>query len=266
MDHHETEADGHAGGSLNGRLVGGEEHDHDEDGGEDHLDEECPALADAQVGGGAIAVRTEADPALRIEGRRVHHGVEQVGAGDGAGQLGHDVGHPLDELHAAGGDEAERHCRVDVRTGDRADGVGERRQHQPEGESGGRHAGRVAEPEELEAERLGGDADRNDDQHQRAEELRGELSDVQLHDGDLLCPWRGKSDTESLAVLPGAGADARCGGPGQGAVGRWSAPRPVCREGSPKWRPSPARPRRAGGWPWRPASCARGRARRRARR
>ena len=62
VDHHQAEADGHAGRTLNGGLVGGEEHDHDEDGGEDDLDEERAPLAHEQVGLLAVAVGAQARP------------------------------------------------------------------------------------------------------------------------------------------------------------------------------------------------------------
>ena len=76
-----------------------------------------------------------------VERRGREHPVEEVGAADGAGELGHHVGEPSAELHAAGRDEAQRHRRVDVAARDGADGVDQGDEHEPEGEGGGHHAG-----------------------------------------------------------------------------------------------------------------------------
>ena len=188
---HQAEADGHAGRALNGGLVRGEQHDHHEDRREDDLDEEGATLAHEQVRLLAVPVGAEALDRLLVERRGGEHPVEEVGPDDPAGELGHDVGHPLLQLHAPRGDEAERDRRVDVAARDRPDGVDEGDEHQAEGQGGGGHSGGVAETEQLEAECLGGNADGDDDQDQRAEELRGELSGLQIHDRDLLCPGEG---------------------------------------------------------------------------
>ena len=189
---HQPEADGHAGGSLNGCLVRGEQDHHDEDGCQDDLNEEGAPLAHEQVRLLAVPVRTESLDRLLVEGRRGEHPVEEVGPGDAARHLGHDVGHALAQLHPPRGDEAERDRRVDVATRDRPDGVDEGDEHEPEGQGGGGHPGRIAQAEELEAEGLGGDADGDGHQYQRAEELHGELPGIQIHDDDLLCPRRGE--------------------------------------------------------------------------
>ena len=91
-----AEADGDARSALNGRLVGGEEHDHHEDRRQHHLDEEGAPLADEQVRLPAVPVGAQADcDRLGVQRRRVHHPVEEVGAGDAAGHLGDHVGDAL---------------------------------------------------------------------------------------------------------------------------------------------------------------------------
>ncbi len=169
------EADGDARRTLDRRLVGGEQDDHDEDGGEHHLDQERAPLADKEMRLLPVAVGTETLGALVVQLRRGEHPIEQVGADDPAGELGHEVRHAFGQLHPSGGNEAERHRGVHVAARDRPDGVDEGHEHQAEGEGGGHDAGGVAQAEELEPERLGGHPDGDYHQDQRAEKFCQEL-------------------------------------------------------------------------------------------
>ena len=168
VHHHQPEADGDARRPLNRGLVRGEEHDQDEHRREHDLDQEGAALADQQVRLLAVPVGPQAHDGLGVQRRRREHPVQEVGAGDAAGELGDPVGRRLGELHAARAEEAERDRGVDVAARDGPDGVDEGDQHQPEGEGGGDDAGGVAQPEEPEPERLGRHPDGDDDQHDGA--------------------------------------------------------------------------------------------------
>ena len=114
---HQAEADGHAGRSLNGGLVRGEQHDHHEDCRQHDLDEEGATLAHEQVRLLAVPVGAQPLDRLLVERGRGEHPVEEVGPGDAADHLGHDVGDALGQLHAPRSDETERDCRVDVAPG-----------------------------------------------------------------------------------------------------------------------------------------------------
>ena len=165
VDGGEAQADRQSGEARRRRLAGDQQDHRDEGEGQQRLEDEGAAQADR----GAVVVGPERSRLVGDVPESAGQELEDRRTDDAAGELRDPVVGRLGRGHPAGEQHAEGHRRVDVAPGDRADGVGERQQHEAEGERDTRRTDRVDADD--------GRADGDHHEQRRTDELGGEGSD-----------------------------------------------------------------------------------------